>query len=261
MPSTIRAGDLSVHYELTGADTGPVVALCHSLGTTLEIWDRQIAAFSEHWRVLRFDLRGHGGTEVTPGPYSIEGLARDYLSLLDALGIDRAHYCGVSLGGFIGQWLGVNAPDRVDRLVLSNTAPYVGPPSIWQERIDLSKRAGMRAVALGAAEAWFTPEFIAREPDVARGVQRMLLHTSVEAYAAGCAAIRDMDLRPIVPRIARPTLVIGATHDGVTPPENARWMSTAIPDARLSMLDASHLSHIECSGDYNRRVTDFLIGD
>lgn len=242
-----------------GPDDAPVLVLSNSLGTALDMWAPQLPAFAERFRVLRYDSRGHGGSDAPPGAYSIDRLGRDVVELLDALGVARAHFCGLSKGGFVGQWLGVRAPERIDRLVLANTAAYMGPPSGWQQRIDRVLHDGMGAIAETVLERWFTPAFCARAPEAVEPIRRMLLATPPAGYAGCCAAIRDMDLRPTAPLIARPALVVAGAADPATPPERADELAGLMrAEARVVRLDAAHLANVEQPDAFAAAVLDFL---
>ena len=194
----VQLAEGELHYQLDGPVDAPVLVLSNSLGTDLHMWDIQIPAFTEHFRVLRFDTRGHGKSLVTEGPYSIEQLGRDVMALLDALDIQRAHFCGLSMGGLIGQWLGIHAGERLQRLVVCNTAAKIGTPEIWNPRIEMVLRDGAAAmVALRDASIarWFTADFAAANPHQAQQITDMLAATSPQGYAANCAAVRDADFR------------------------------------------------------------------
>src|SRR5271166_2339268 len=189
-------GDLRTHYSLTG-DQEPVLMFSNSLGTNFSMWDPQIAALQGHFRVLRYDTRGHGPPSVAssakPSDYTIELLGRDALGLLDSLGLDRVHFCGLSMGGMVGMWLAIHAPERLHRVVLSNTAARIGTKETWNARIATVRKDGMKPVAAAVIERWFTPQFRASFPERVARAQRMLENASPEGYAACCAAIRDMD--------------------------------------------------------------------
>ncbi|GJG88072.1 hypothetical protein tb265_32530 [Gemmatimonadetes bacterium T265] len=246
-------------YRLDGPAGAPVLLLVNSLGTTLDAWAPQAAAFAGRFRVLRYDARGHGASDVPPGAYSLDRLGRDAVELLDALGIARAHVCGLSLGGMVGQWLGARAPARVGRLVLACTAPYMGPPAGWQERIDAVLREGMGAVVDGVLGRWFTPGFRARSPGAVAPVRAMLLSAAPAGYAGCCAAIRDMDLRPTAPLVTVPVRLVAGVHDPVTPPEQAAAIARALPGgAEVVRLDAAHLANVEQPEAFARAVLDFL---
>lgn len=249
-----------LQYRLEGPEDGPVLILSGSLGTDLTMWEDQLDALSYPWRLLSYDMRGHGQSAVPPGPYTIEMLARDVLALMDALGIERAAFCGLSIGGMIGQWLGANAGDRIERLILCNTAAHLPPPAAWNGRIETVRAQGMGAVADAVLARWFTPDFAEEAPAEIERVRAMLLATPVEGYAACCAAVRDMDLRESLAAIAAPTLVIAGGADRATPPEAGRYIAERIEGAELAELPAAHLSNIEAAEAFNPTVRGFLEG-
>ena len=257
----VGAGDLQVRYELSGPVGAPLVVLSHSLGADLSMWDPQAQALGTRFRVLRYDGRGHGGTTVAPGPYTIETLARDVLALLDALGLARAHFCGLSMGGMIGMWLGAHARERVDRLVLCNTSARIGTTEGWNARIRAVEGGGMVAVASAVIERWFTPEFQRRSPEVVAGAERMVAATPAAGYTACCAAIRDADERPHLAAITARTLVIAGRDDPATPPADGRALAAAIPGARYAELLASHLSNVEAEASFTAEVLAFLTSE
>ena len=250
-------GELKTHYALTG-DKEPALVLSNSLGTDFSMWDPQMVELQRRFRVLRYDTRGHGQSSVTPGGYTIEQLGRDVLGLLDALRLDRVHFCGLSMGGMIGMWLGVHAPDRLHRLVLSNTAARIGTKEMWNARIAIVRKDGMKSVAAAVIERWFTPEFRAASAEKVVRAQRMLESSPPEGYAACCAAIRDMDQREAVAQIKVPTLVIYGGSDPVTPASDARFLTDQIPGAAKVDLAAAHLSNVEQAGAFTEAVADFL---
>lgn len=246
------------HYRLEGPEDAPVIVLSNSLGTNLAMWDAQAPAFSQKFRVLRYDTRGHGLSGVTQGPYSIEQLGRDVLALLDSLQIPRAVFCGISLGGMTGIWLGIQAAERLNGLILCNTAGRIGTTEGWNARIAKIRESGMASVAQAVVGRWFTPRFIARAPETAEAARQMLISTRVEGYAACCAAIRETDMRPSLAKVTVPTLVIAGTHDGVTTPADAAFLVKNIPGARGAEIGAAHLSNIEAPGNFNKSVLRFL---
>ncbi len=252
-------GKGSLHYEIDGADDAPVLVLSNSLGTTLDMWLPQMPALVEHFRVLRYDTRGHGESEVTPGPYTIAQLGGDVLALLDHLKVPRAHFCGLSMGGMTGIWLGIHAPNRVDRLVLCNTSAAIGVPEMWNARIAQVRQGGMQSVIPAVLERWFTPDFLSHAPAQVERVKAMLANSSVEGYAANCAAVRDMDQRTDLGRIAAPTLVIGGKHDKSTPPEHGELIAKSIPGARYVELNAAHLSNWEVAQAFTQQLQNFLL--
>lgn len=243
---------------LAGPAGAPVLVLSSSLGTDHTMWAPQLAALSTTFRVLSYDGRGHGASDAPPGAYTIARLGADVLELLDAHGLDRVHFCGLSKGGMVGQWLGAHAAARIDRLVLANTAPYMGPPEGWQQRIELVLRDGMAAIADGVIARWFTPGFVARAPAEVARVRALLLATSPVGYAGCCAAIRDMDLRASAAQITAPTLLIAGDADPSTPPDRAAELARAIPRSQLVTLAAAHLSSVEQPEAFTRAVLEFL---
>ena len=247
-----------IAWRMDGPADAPVLVLSNSLGTTMAMWEAQLAAFAERFRVLRYDTRGHGGSDVPTGDYGLDRLGRDVVGLLDSLGIARAHFCGLSLGGMTGQWLGVFAPERIDRLVLANTSSYMGPPEGWQQRMDLVRREGMTALTDAILQRWYTPAFVEKGSPAFLDTRRQLLAAEPGGYAGCCAAIRDMDLRPIVQLVSAPSLVIAGSEDPATPPDHAERIAAAIAGARLVSLKAAHLSNVEQADAFNRAVLDFL---
>ena len=260
MTSTVS---ISVQRErfncrLDGPERAPVVVFSNSLGTNLSMWEDQTPALMQRFRVLRYDTRGHGGSSVTPGPYTVAQLGRDVLGLLDALKIQRAHFCGLSLGGVTGMWLGVNAADRVDRLILANTAPKIYTHEIWNTRIENVRKGGLESIADAVIGGWLTQDFRDREPAAAARMRTMLTSTPTEGYIGCCAAIRDSDQRDAIRGIKRPTLIISGTHDKGTPPAEARKMAEAIAGARYVELDAAHISNVERAESFTSALTSFL---
>nr|WP_275300498.1 3-oxoadipate enol-lactonase [Pseudomonas sp. AF32] len=252
-----------MHYSFDGPQDAPVLLLSNSLGTNLHMWDEQVAAFSEHFRVLRFDTRGHGRSLVTEGPYSIEQLGRDVLAMLDALNLDKVHFCGLSMGGLIGQWLGINAGERLNKLVVCNTAAKIGDPSVWNPRIETVLRDGKEAmVALRDASIarWFTPDFAEAYPEKAKKITDMLAATSPQGYAANCAAVRDADFREQLSSIRVPLLVIAGTEDAVTPPAGGHFIQERVSGAQYAEFRAAHLSNVQAGAAFSARVLDFLLG-
>ena len=248
----------SIHYRFDGADDAPVVMLSNSLGTNLSMWDAQLPALTRRYRVLRYDSRGHGQSAVTPGPYTIEQLARDAIGLLDALGVAQVRFCGLSMGGMVGQWLGANAAPRLSRLVLCNTAARIGTPEIWNARIAAVDKGGMAAIVDAVLARWYSAPFIASAPNAIDATRQMLLTTPAAGYVASCAAVRDMDQRASAASIAVPTLVISGTHDAVTPAADGRFLAEHIAGARYVELAAAHLSNIEAEADFTSALTAFL---
>lgn len=248
-----------LHHEIAGTDDAPVLLLGGSLGTTLEMWDGQLP-LAERLRLVRFDHRGHGGSPAPPGPYELADLGRDVLALMDALGIDRASYCGVSIGGMVGMWLGANAPDRVRQLVLICTAAHLPPASAWRERAAAVLEAGSpEVVADSVVERWLTPDYAAEHEAVQARLRAMLVGSDAAGYAACCGAIERMDLRDQLPSIDAPTLVISGSDDPATPIEHQRLIAAAIPGARHEVVGpAAHLAAVQQPEAVNRLILEHL---
>lgn len=260
MPA-VRLADGDLNYLLEGPADAPVLVLSNSLGTDLHMWDAQIAAFTQHFQVLRYDTRGHGASLVSAGPYSIEQNGRDVLALLDALSIARAHFCGLSMGGLIGQWLGINAPERIERLVLCNTAAKIGTPEVWNPRIETVLAGGaqaMRDLRDASIPRWFTADFAEANPDKVEPIVGMLAQTSPEGYAANCAAVRDADYREQLGSIVAPTLIVCGSGDPVTTVEHGRFMQERIKGAERVEFHTAHLSNVQAGDEFSQRVLDFL---
>jgi 3-oxoadipate enol-lactonase len=253
----IDVGELKTHYALTG-DRRPALVLSNSLGTDFSLWDPQMTELQRHFRILRYDTRGHGKSSTTPGEYTVEQLGRDVLALLDSLVLDRVHFCGLSLGGMIGMWLGIHEPGRLNRLVLSNTAARIGTKEGWNARIAAVKKDGMKSVSATVIDRWFTPGFRAASPEKVAQAQRMLEQMPSEGYAASCAAIRDMDQRGAVAQIKIPTLVIYGGSDSVIPLPDAHFLAEQISGAKELELPAAHLSNVEQSIAFTQAVIGFL---
>lgn len=240
-----------IPVDLNCASSGPqdaaVLLMGGSLGTTLDMWDPQMSALSATHRVIRFEYRGHGGSPVPTGPYTIDELGADVLTMLDRLGVRRVSYCGLSIGGMVGQWLAINAPERIDRLILLCTSAHLPPESSWRERAAAVREAGSPEVVADAVlERWFTPAYAESHPDLVARYRAMLCATDAEGYAGCCEAIARMDLRDGLPQITAPTLVVAGAQDPSIPPLHGEAIAAAVPGARLEVLDpAAHLASVE----------------
>ena len=250
--------DLRTHYRVEGPPDAPVLVLSNSLGTSLDMWAPQMAELQQRYCVLRYDTRGHGYSGVAPGPYSIAQFGGDVLALADHLGIERFSFCGLSMGGMIGQWLGVNAPQRLISLVLCNTAAMIGPADVWNTRIARVKEGGMAAITDAVVARWFSPSFIASNPAAVERLRAQLLATPPAGYVGACAAVRDMDQRDAIGWIRVATLVIGGKHDLVTTPADCRFLAERVAGARLVELSAAHISNVESAPEFTAALVDFL---
>lgn len=246
--------DARIHYLLEGPASAPVLVFSNSLGTDSSMWDPQAQALGGKFRILRYDTRGHGNSSVTAGPYSIEQLARDVLALLDELHLDRVHFCGLSMGGMIGMWLGANAPARLHRLALCSTAAKIGTPEMWDSRIETVLKQGMNFIAPGVMERWFTAGFRGKQLKTVGGVRKMVEGTNPEGYVACCAAVRDFDFRERLQNIRVPVLVMSGTHDPATTISDGRFLADRIPNSCFVELNAAHLSNIEDRASFNTHV-------
>ena len=252
--------DVRIHYEFEqNHPRTDVLVFCNSLGANLSMWLHQVEALRGKFSILRYDGRGHGASSVPAYPYTVEQLGGDVLALLDGLGLQKIHFCGLSLGGVVGQWLGVHAPHRVQRLVLCNTAAKIGSQASWNERIETVRRDGMVAIVPAALERWYTPRFRREAPAEVAKSGAMLLSTDPAGYVANCAALRDMDQREAVKRIQVPTLVVFGKEDPVTTPADAHYLLQSIAGAKPLALDAAHLSNIEAPSQFSAGLTDFLL--
>jgi 3-oxoadipate enol-lactonase len=247
-----------IHYALSGPDSAPVLLLSNSLGTNFSMWDPQLPQFEKHFRVLRYDTRGHGHSAVPPGPYSFEQLGGDVLALLDALNIARANFCGLSMGGMTGLWLGLQAANRFENLIISSASAKFGTADTWNARIAAVTEGGMKSIAAQVLQRWFTPEFQASSADIVRTTLHMLENTPAEGYAACCAALRDSDLREAISAIRTPTLVISGDKDPVSPPADGKFIAEKIPGARYAEVPGAHLANIESPAAYTSAVLNFL---
>ena len=251
-------GDFRI--DLQGPADAPVLMLSNSLGTTLEMWDAQAAALRSEFRVLRYDTRGHGASVCSSGPYSVEQLGRDVLAILDALQVQQAHFCGISMGGLTGLWLGVNAGQRLRSLTVANSAAKIGVESAWLERaaqVRANGAAGMLALAESSPGRWFTPGFAAAQPAVVQRAQSWIAGIAPEGYASCCEALAHEDLRTAIAGIATPTLLVAGAQDPVTTVADAQAMQAAIAGSQLAELQASHLSNLEAPEAFEQALAGF----
>jgi 3-oxoadipate enol-lactonase len=257
MPVIISA-DCPLNVEIAGPERAPVLMLCNSLGTDLHMWDPQVEAFTRNFRLVRYDRRGHGKSGVTKAPYTMDMLGRDVLAIIDGLQLTNVSWCGLSMGGMVGQWLGANAPERIGRLILSNTSCHYPVQDLWNDRIKLVSEKGLAAILGPNMERWFTKEFRERSPETIARLTEMFLKTPLEGYVGCCAAVRDMDHRELLAKIKAPTLIIAGREDVATPVENAIYIQNRIPGAALTVLEAAHISNVEQPAAFTEAVLGFL---
>jgi 3-oxoadipate enol-lactonase len=251
---------VELNHRINGPHDAPVVVLSNSLGASMEMWASQVPALSVGFRVLRYDQRGHGASSVPPGPYAIADLGHDVLHLLDLNGIERAHFCGLSLGGATGMWLAANAPERIDRMVLLCTSARFGTPEMWAERAAQVREQGTESVADAGIERWFTDGFRESQPAVVARFRAMIASQPDDGYAELCGVLERLDLRGDLPHISTPTLVIAGAQDPATPPDlDAKLIAESIRGARLEVLDpAAHLANVERAEEVTDLILDHL---
>jgi 3-oxoadipate enol-lactonase len=243
-------------YDVTGPQDAPVLVVGPSLGTTFRMWDPQVPALSQKFRVVRYDHLGHGGSAVLPGPYTVDRLADAVLSLVDDLGVDSFHYAGLSLGGMVGMAIAARVPRRVLRLALLCTSAYLPPAQAWRDRADAVRAGGTASIAEAVSTRWFTAGFTGRAP-----YEAMLVATPDDGYAACCAAIETMDLRPRLGDITAPTLVVAGAQDLPTPPPHGELIAQSVPGARFELVEgAGHLANVEQPAEITALLLDHLGG-
>lgn len=252
--STVR-----LDYRLHGRGGAPALVLANSLGTRQQLWSRQLPELTERFRVLTYDHPGHGASELAEAPSTVEAFAHGLLELLDGLALERVSICGTSLGGMVGMALALEAPERVERLVLACTSAYLGPPDGWAERARIVRTEGMEAIADTVVVRWFTPELAREQPETVARFRAMLVETPPEGYARCCEALAAWDARERLSALAVPTLVVAGAEDPATPVEHADFLSARIPNARLHVLEhAAHLANVERSEEFTGAVLDHL---
>ena len=248
----------TMKVRVEGEDTAPALVLSHMLGTDLSLWDNLVPEFTKHFRVVRYNTRGHGGSGLGDAPVTIARLGRDVLAILDALGIKRAHFCGLSMGGAVGQWLLVHAPARIERAVIAGSAAKLGEPAVWNARIAAALADGMEQAVEPTLKRWFRPAFAERAPEPVEAVRALVRATSPEGYAACCAALRDMDLRESLRAVAHPVLVLRGSDDPSVSAEAAGHLVEAMANATAVEVEARHCASIEAEAEFSAAVVRFL---
>lgn len=255
----VEGGNIRLRVRLDGPKHAEPLLLSNSLGAAIGMWDAQIPVLTQSHRVIRYDVRGHGESSATPGPYTLGLLAGDALRILDHLGIHKADWAGCSLGGMVGQWLLTHHRDRIGKAVLGNTAAFMGPPATdWNARIRMAHHKGMGQIAEAMKLRWFTRRFNDRNPAEVARVTDMVKQASPDGYAGCCAAIRDMDQRETIKSIANPVLVVIGAEDPATPPSAGELIARHIAGAKSVVLPAAHISNCEAPNEYNKAVSAFL---
>jgi 3-oxoadipate enol-lactonase len=257
--SRLEIDGTRIAFRVDGPADGSPLVLGHALGTSMRMWEPQLPALAERFRVIRYDTRGHGASDVSTAPVTIERLGRDMIALLDHLGVARAHLGGLSAGGITALWVAVHEPARLDRLVLANTAARIGSPEVWDERIATVRAGGMRAMRDASVGRFLTAPFREAHPEIACEIGEIIEGTPVEGYVALAEALSAADLRGELSRVAAPTLVVGGEHDPSTPFEQSRELHAGIAGSELVMLeDAAHLSNVEKPEEFTAALLRFL---
>lgn len=250
-----------MNYKLTGTPNSPVLIFSNSLGSEMMMWDELIPYLLPYFRVLQYDTRGHGGSKnnISSEGYTIELLGNDIIKLMDELNIESAYYCGLSMGGLIGQYLGINHPNRFKKIVLSNTGAKIGNDERWNGRIETISKNGMQAIVDDTMERWFTEDFRKQNPQRVAETHAMFLRSDVQGYSNCCCAIRDADFRNQLQNLSVETLVITGDEDPVTNVEQAEFLVANIPNAALKVLHARHLAATELPKEYAEVLIDFFV--
>jgi 3-oxoadipate enol-lactonase len=247
-----------IDYSVAGAASAPPLLFINSIATTRELWARQVPKLAKTCRVITYDARGHGLSQVTAGDYTIEQLGRDALAILDDAGVESAHVCGISLGGITAMWMGVHAPRRIKSLVLANTAARIGSVEMWTERIAFVRQQGMATLADLTMPRWFTDDFRAREPQTIEEFRAMVAGCPKDGYLSCCAALRDEDLRGTIGSIRCPVLCIAGSADPATPPAALQDVHAQIAGSTIVLLDAAHLTNVEQDRAFTSALIDFI---
>jgi 3-oxoadipate enol-lactonase len=254
----IQSNGAALNVETEGREDAPVLMLSNSLGTNLHMWDAQMPAFTQHFRVVRYDRRGHGQSDAPKGPYTMEMLGRDVLAIMDALKIKKASWCGLSMGGMVGMWLGANAPERFERMVFSNTGAYYPDKAPWNDRIKTAREKGMEALAGATMERWFTKRFRDEHPDKIETMKAAFLKTPLEGYVGCCEAVRDMDHREVIKNVKVPVLVIAGRDDNATPVALGEYIHQNTPGSKLKIVEGAHIANLEDPKGYTDAVLSHL---
>ena len=256
---TAKVNGVDVAYRFDGPEDGRVLLVANSLMANGSMWDGNVAALADRYRVLRYDKRGHGASGVSDGPYTIAQLADDALGLLDALKIEKAHFMGLSIGGMIGQQLGARYPERILSLSLCNTASEMPPRSLWEERFEIARAQGLAGLVDGTIKRWFTAPFIERAPQEIEKVRQMILGTNLDGYIACGSAVRDMAQSTMLLKIKTPTLVLSGRDDPACNVDQGTVLHRLIDHSKMVIIEqAAHLSNIEQPEVFNRTVREFI---
>ncbi|AHG18440.1 3-oxoadipate enol-lactonase [Chania multitudinisentens RB-25] len=249
---------MSIDYRLDGPSEAPLLVLSNSLGTTFELWQPQMAALAQQYRVLRYNQRGHGATPLPEAPLTLEILGQDVIALLDKLDVERAYFCGISMGGLTGLWLNRYHPQRFHKLAVANTAARIGNEAGWQQRAQQVRQEGLAPIAATSPARWFTEDFQRDQQPLVTALTEQLARGDAAGYAACCEALAQADLRDAVPYMSAPMLVIAGEHDPVTTVADAQWLAANAPNVTLAVLPTSHISNVACPELFNQQVMQFF---
>jgi len=255
---TFTSNDAQINYQTFGDASKPALVFSNSLGTKYSMWQPQIEHFQQDYYVICYDTRGHGASSAPQGPYSLEQLGQDVVSLLDHLNIAKAAFCGISMGGLTGQWLAIHKPERFNHVIVCNTAAKIGQEQAWQDRAALVREQGLAPIAATAASRWFTDPFIQSNPAVVAELSNDLGAGSPEGYANCCEALAKADVREQLSSIQIPVLIIAGQQDPVTTVADGQFMQQRIANSKLFEINASHISNIEQPEAFNQAVQTFL---
>jgi 3-oxoadipate enol-lactonase len=247
-----------LHYRIDGAEGAPWLTFCNSLGADLSMWDDQVAELAGDFRILRYDRRGHGQSTTAQGPYTIDQLGGDVLALWDALQIERTHFCGLSLGGLTGQWLGLNAADRLDRLVVCATAARIGTAESWAGRMATVREKGLAPLVEGTVARWFTEGFAERHQAQVKAIMDVFLATTPQGYIGCCNAVAQADFRDALPGLRVPLLAIAGEDDPTCPPADLQFIARTVADGRCAQVPGRHLCNVESAAAFTAALRDFL---
>ena len=251
---------MKTNYKIEGTPNSPVLVFSNSLGTDMRMWDAVVPLLLPYFRIIRYDTRGHGQSEVTSNPYTVAQLGQDVIDLLDDLNLEKVHFCGLSMGGQIGQWLGIHHSSRLNKLILCNTAAQIGAAKAWNDRIELIKQNGMQAVWERTQKVWFTDAYIKDNTLKINELASMFLGNDTLGYTNCCAAVRDADFRTLLGKIEVPTLVIAGDEDPATTVEDAKFLVNNIRGAGLDVLSARHIPAVEQAELFAESLINFLVG-
>lgn len=255
---TFTSNDAKINYQTFGDAAKPALIFSNSLGTNFNMWQAQIDFFQQDFLVICYDTRGHGASSAPQGPYSIDQLGQDVVNLLDHLNVEKATFCGISMGGLTGQWLAIHRPERFNQVVVCNTAAKIGQEQAWNDRAALVREQGLQPIASTAASRWFTEPFIQSNATVVNNLQNDLAAGSAEGYASCCEALAKADVREQLKDINVPVLVIAGQQDPITTVADAQFMVERIANSQLFEINASHISNVELPNEFNQAVKQFI---